>query len=78
MVGAGSQCAEVELERVGDVQRPVGMVGQGVLERRHQRAIELDDVDVRGALCQVLAEHAEAAADLEHDVVIVRAPRPAR
>ena len=32
-------------------------------------AVELDDVDVAGALGEVLGEHAEAAADLEHDVV---------
>ena len=38
-------------------------------QRGHQRAVDLDDVDVRGARRQVLAEDAEPAADLEHDVV---------
>ena len=40
-----------------------------VLERRDERAVELDDVHVRAARGEVLAEDAEAAADLQHDVV---------
>ena len=40
-----------------------------VAQRRLEPAIELDDVHVRRALGEVLAEHAEAAADLQHDVV---------
>ena len=43
----------------------VERVAQGGLEP----AVELDDVDVRDARRQVLAEHAEPAADLEHDVL---------
>ena len=34
-----------------------------------ERAVDLDDVDVRAARGEVLAEHAEPAADLQHDVV---------
>jgi hypothetical protein len=51
------------------VQRGVRVRRERVLQRRHQRSVELDDVDVRGVLGEVLAEDAEAAADLEHDVV---------
>ena len=43
---------------------------EGVLERRYERAVELDDVDVGGTSRQVLAQHAQAAADLEHDVAL--------
>ena len=78
LVGAGVEGAEVEVERVGDVQRRVRMGRERVLERGHERAVELDDVDVGGVRGQVLAEHAQAAADLEHDVVGARAPRRAR
>src|SRR5215218_4471818 len=39
-----------------------------VAQRRLQRAIELDDVHVRAAGGEVLAQHAQTAADLEHDV----------
>ena len=64
----GRERAEVEVERVGDVQRRVRMGRERVLERGHERAVELDDVDVGRVGGQVLAEHAQAAADLEHDV----------
>ncbi len=63
------QRAQVELHRVGEVQRDVGERVDGVAQRRLERAVELDDVDVRDARREVLREHAEAAADLEHDVV---------
>ena len=78
MVGAGVEGAEVEVERVGDVERRVRMRRERVLERGHERAVELDDVDVGGVRRQVLAEHAQPAADLEHDVGRCRAPRRAR
>ncbi len=39
-----------------------------IAQRRLERAVELDHVHVRDALGQVLGQHAEAAADLEHDV----------
>jgi hypothetical protein len=42
--------------------------GERVLERGDERAVELDDVDVGGALGEVLAQHPKAAADLEDDV----------
>jgi hypothetical protein len=43
-----------------------------VLQRRHERAVELDDVDVPRALGEVLAQDAQAAADLEHDVLVAQ------
>ena len=43
---------------------------QRVAERGLEAAVELDDVDVPRAFGEVLGEHAEAAADLEHDVVL--------
>ena len=39
------------------------------MQRRHERAVDLHDVDVAGARREVLAEDAEAAPDLEHDLV---------
>ena len=77
-VGAGLQRAQVELERVGDVQRRVRVRGQRVLERGHERPVELDDVHVGGARREVLAEHAQAAADLQDDVAVAELGRAAR
>ena len=42
---------------------------QGVAQGGLEPAVELDHVDVRDARGQVLAEHAEPAADLQHDVL---------
>jgi hypothetical protein len=39
-----------------------------VLEGGHERAVELDDVDVGAPRREVLAEHPKATPDLEHDV----------
>ena len=47
-----------------------------VAQRRLEPAVELHDVDVLRALGEVLREHAEAAADLEHDVALVQLRRP--
>ena len=48
-----------------------------VAQRRLEPAVDLDDVHVRGALGEVLGQHAEPAADLEHDVVgLSSAARP--
>ena len=63
------QRAEVELHRVRDVQRDVVVGVDRVAQGRLQRAVELDDVQVGDARREVLGEDAEAAADLEHDVV---------
>ena len=60
---------EVELDRVGEVQGGVRERVERLAQRLLQPAVELDDVHVGGALGQVLAEHAEPAADLQHDVV---------
>ena len=68
-VGAGSSARDVELHRVGEVERGVGVRVERVAQRGLERAVELDHVDVAHARGEVLAEHAEAAADLEHDVV---------
>ena len=59
---------EVELDRVGEVQRRVRVRVERVAQRGLERAVELDDVDVRDARGEVLGQHAEPAADLEHDV----------
>ena len=40
-----------------------------VAERRLERPVDLDDVHVRDPLREVLRQHAEPAADLEHHVV---------
>src|SRR3712207_7193892 len=40
-----------------------------VAQRGLERAVELDDVNVRAPLGEVLGQHAEPAADLEGDVV---------
>ena len=40
-----------------------------VAQRRLEPAVDLDHVHVRGALGEVLGQHAEPAADLEHDVL---------
>ena len=54
-----------------------GWASSASLQRRLERAVELDHVDVGDALGEVLAQHPEAAADLEHDVVRaeLRGPR---
>ena len=70
-VGAGLQRREVELDGVGEVQRRVRVRVERVAQRGLERAVELDDVDVRDARGQVLGQDAEAAADLEHDVARV-------
>ena len=64
----GRSAAQVERHRVGDVQRHVARRIDRVTQRRLERAVEFDDVDVRDARREVLAEHAEPAADLEDDV----------
>ena len=69
LVRRGLERIEVELDGVGQVQRGVRVRVERVAQRRLEPAVELDDVHVRRALGEVLAEHAEAAADLEHDVV---------
>ena len=47
-------------------------------ELRLERAVELDGVDVAGAVGEVAREDAEAGADLEHDVVRARARQAGR
>ena len=39
-----------------------------VAQRGLEAGVELHDVDVGDVLCQVLRQHPEAAADLQHDV----------
>ena len=45
-VGARLERGEVELDRVGEVQRRVGVRVERVAQRGLERAVELDDVDV--------------------------------
>ena len=66
------------MQRVAEVQRRVRVRVERVAQRGLERAVDLDDVDVARALGEVLGEHAEAAADLEHDVVGAERPRRAR
>ena len=76
--GAGSSAARSSLTASARCSVVLAMRVERVAQRGLERAVELDDVDVRDALGEVLGEHAEAAADLEHDVVRRRAPRRAR
>ena len=46
-----------------------------VAERIAQTLVDLDHVYVRDALCEVLGEHPEAAADLEHHIVLAELGR---
>ena len=62
---------EVEADRVGEVQGRVGVRVQGVAEGRLELAVDLHHVDMGDAWRQVLRQHAEAAADLEHHVLRV-------
>ena len=68
----GVEGGEVELDRVGEVQRGVRVGVERVAQRRFEPAVELDHVNVRGPVGEVLRQHAESAADLEHDVVGVQ------
>ena len=68
MPGGGLERREVESDRVGQVQRRVVERLERLGERRLERAVDLDHVQVGDPRRQVLAQHAEAAADLEHDV----------
>ena len=68
---------EVELDGVGEVQGRVGVRAERVAQGRLERAVDLDDVHVARPGGEVLGEHAEAAADLEHDVRGVELGRPA-
>ena len=64
---ASPQCSETFAARADRVE-----------QRLAQALVELHDVHVRGALGEVLGEHAQAAADLQHDVLAARAPPRAR
>ena len=50
------------------MERRVGMRVERIAQGRLESAVELDHVHVRGALGEVLRQHAEPAPDLEHDV----------
>ena len=76
-VGSGSSAVQVEVERVGDVQRRVRVGLERLAQRRLQREVDLHDVDVARERGEVLGQHAEAAADLEHDVLRAELRRPA-
>ena len=60
---------QVERERVAEVEVDVGSRRQPLAERRLERAVELDRVDVRDAVGEIGGEDAEARADLEHAVL---------
>ena len=60
--------AEVEPDGVAEVQRRVRVRVQGVAEGGLELAVHFDHMHVRHACGQVLRQHAEPAADLEHYV----------
>ncbi len=68
-VGAGSRAARSSLTASAKCSVAFGCGVERVAQRRLEPAVELDHVDVRGPLGEVLGQHAEPAADLEHDVV---------
>ena len=61
----------IERHGVTDMERVIGRLLERLLERRDQRAVELDDVQVRAERREVLAQDAEPAADLEHHVTLL-------
>ncbi len=67
--GGGVESGEVALHRVTPVDGDVAEGSDGVLEGGAQARVDLDDVEVAHTRGDVLGEHAEAAADLEHDVL---------
>src|SRR4029079_510801 len=68
---------EVELDGVGQVQGGVREGRERRLQRRLERAVDLYDVEVPDPRSEVLAQNAEPAPDLEHDVFVVQLGRPA-
>ena len=70
LFGAGSSVVRSSLTASARCSVVFGCGSSASLQRGLEAAVELDDVHVRGAFGEVLAEHAEAAADLEHDVVL--------
>src|SRR5207249_608589 len=63
------ECAQVQAHGVGEVQRRVGERVESVAQGGLERTVDLYDMDMRGTRSEVLGEHAEAAADLEHHVL---------
>ena len=70
MVGRRLQRAEVQPDGVAEVEGGVGERVEGVAEGGLELAVDLDHVDVGDAGREVLAQHAQPSADLEHDVVL--------
>ena len=69
LVGAGSSCGQVELHGVGEVERGIGVGVERVAQRGLEPAVDLHDVHVLRPVGEVLGQHPQPAADLEHDVV---------
>src|SRR5205085_7150360 len=59
---------ELDPYGVGEAERRVVERPERVHERRPERAIHLDDVQVRDARGEVLRQDPQSSADLEHDV----------
>ena len=66
--GAGASAARSSVIASPQWTRDVRVRRRRVAQRLAQALVDLDDVHVRDALGEVLGEHAEAAADLQHDV----------
>ena len=69
--------AQIERERVAEVELHLLASGERLAEPRLERPVELDSVDVRDAVGEVDGQDAEPRADLEHDVGRVELGEPA-
>ena len=51
------------------MQRRVWVICESVLQRRHQRLVELNHVQMAAERREVLAEDAKTTADLQHNII---------
>ena len=78
LAGRGIERREVEPHGVGQVQGGVGEGREGVAQRRLQGRVDLHHVHVPCSRGEVLREHAEAPAHLEHHVAVRELGRASR
>ena len=71
MRGRRGEAAEVKLDGVVEVERRVGERLERLGQRWLERPVHLDHVQMLHPRREVLAQHAEAAAHLEHHVACV-------
>ncbi len=77
LVGAGSSASRSSLTASAKCSVVFSNGSERLPERQLQPAVELDHVHVRHALGQVLGQHAEPAADLQHHVLGRQVGEPA-